>query len=122
MVDVISVKEYNRGRNQLPEIREVMVPVWYERGWVPYGPKPHLFQMLVRSIPPSRKGQQTSYAVDGVDYLSKQPLSDLIPSFEKTIPKLREVLRISLARELDVPLERVKYIKANVLWCRVSVV
>ena len=122
MVDVISVKEYNRGRNQLPEIREVMVPVWYERGWVPYGPKPHLFQMLVRSIPPSRKGQQTSYAVDGVDYLSKQPLSDLIPSFEKTIPKLREVLRISLARELDVPLERVRYVKANVLWCRVSVV
>ena len=122
MVDVMSVKEYNRGRNQLPEIREMVVPVWYERGWIAHEPKPYLFRILVRSIPPSRKGQQTSYAVDGVDYLSECSPSDLIPSFEKTIPKLREVLRISLAHELDVSLERVRYVKANVLWCRASAI
>ena len=101
-----------RGRNQRPEIQEITLPAWFGEGWAATKPEPHLFRMLVRSLPSKR------YAVDSVDYVSEAPmLSMMIPQFAKRLARLREVLRLALANHLCVPLEEVRQFKKGNLWC-----
>ena len=116
----VSTKEQWRGLNHMAEIREIILPVWFGKGWSAQEPKPHLFRTLVRSIPPTKGRNQITYALDCVDYMSEKPPDDTVPAFEKSGPKLREMLRISLANVLDVSLDRIRYVKRSVLWCGVS--
>ena len=106
-----------RGRNQRPEIHELTIPAWFGEGWAATKPKPHLFRMLVRSLPLTGFKQEL-YEVDAVDYVSDEPvLSMMIPQFVKSLSKLREALRLSLANYLCVPLEEVKVLRKGSLWC-----
>ena len=109
-------KEYYHGRNQLPQITEVTIPVWFGDGWVATEVKPYLFRLLVR-YEPGTKYNMESYTVDSVDYLDEQPLDVMIPQFIRTIPKLREMVRVSLSYVLDIPLDSINMLKKSVLWC-----
>lgn len=109
-------KEYYHGKNQLPEITEVVVPLWFGDGWTATEVKPYLFRLLVR-FEPGTKYNPDSYVVDSVDYLGEQMLQVMIKEFPRTIPKLRDMIRISLAHVSNIPLDSIKTLRKSVLWC-----